>query len=155
MEAPEWRLPGASAHAPPRPRSRERRLKEKTGRARPRWPSAHEERRRGHPSEAWLLVGESELKQKRFAPAAKAFETVRALNDVDAGVRYRALAGLGLTREEQQDWKAALAAYEAVVNRSPDATLRDWARDRATAMKSRLAKPNGAPKPAPKKEGKS
>jgi len=108
-------------------------------------------------AEALLLVGESELKQKRFAPAAKAFEAVKSVGDVDAGVRYRAMAGLGLAREEQQDWKAALAAYESVVNRSPDATLRDWARERATAMKSRLAKP-GAPapsKPAPKKEGKS
>ena len=106
-------------------------------------------------AEAWLLVGESELKLKRYAPAAKAFETVRGLKDVDAGVRYRALAGLGLAREEQQEWKAALAAYEAVVSRSPDDTLRDWARERANAMKSRLAKPDGAPKPAPKKDSKS
>lgn len=108
-------------------------------------------------AEALLIVGESELKQKRFAPAAKAFEAVRSVGDVDAGVRYRALAGLGLAREEQQDWKAALAAYESVLNRSPDATLRDWARERATAMKSRLAKPAApAPaKPAPKKDGKS
>ena len=108
-------------------------------------------------AEALLLVGESELKQKRFAPAAKAFEAVKTVGDVDASVRYRALAGLGLAREEQQDWKAALAAYESVVSRSPDATLRDWARERATAMKARLAKPTppAAPKPAPKKEGKS
>ena len=106
-------------------------------------------------AEAWLLVGESELKQKRYAPAAKAFESVRAMNDVDAGVRYRAMAGLGLAREEQQEWKAALAAYEAVVSRSPDETLRDWARERATAMKSRLAKPSTTPKPAPKKDSKS
>jgi TolA-binding protein len=108
-------------------------------------------------AEALLLVGESELKQKHFAPAAKAFEAVKSVGDVDAGVRYRAMAGLGLAREEQQDWKAALAAYESVVNRSPDATLRDWARERATAMKSRLAKPAApAPaKPAPKKDGKS
>ena len=110
-------------------------------------------------AEALLLVGESELKQKRYAAAAKAFETIRSVGDVDAGIRYRALAGLGLAREEQQDWKAALAAYESVVSRSPDATLRDWARERATAMKARLAKPGTpsapAQKPAPKKEGKS
>ena len=108
-------------------------------------------------AEALLLVGESELKQKRFAPAAKAFEAVKSVGDVDAGVRYRAQAGLGLAREELQDWKAALAAYESVVSRSPDASLRDWARERATAMKARLAKPASpaAPKPAPKKEGKS
>jgi TolA-binding protein len=111
----------------------------------------------GVKAEAWLLVGESELKQKRFAPASKAFEAVGAVGDVDTGVRYRALAGLGLAREEQQQWKGALAAYEAVVKSSPDSTLRDWARERATAMKSRLAKPAapGTPKPAPKKDGKS
>jgi tetratricopeptide (TPR) repeat protein len=109
-------------------------------------------------AEALLLVGESELKQKRYAPAAKAFEAVRSMGDVEAGVRYRALAGLGLAREEQQEWKAALSAYEAVVNRSPDATLRDWARERATAMKAHIAKPPApkpATKPAPKKENKS
>lgn len=109
-------------------------------------------------AEALLLVGESELKQKRYAPAAKAFEAVRSMGDVEAGVQYRALAGLGLAREEQQEWKAALSAYEAVVNRSPDATLRDWARERATAMKARIAKPPApkpATKPAPKKETKS
>jgi TolA-binding protein len=109
-------------------------------------------------AEGLLLVGESELKQKRYAPAAKAFEAVRAMGDVEAGVRYRALAGLGLAREEQQEWKAALSAYEAVVNRSPDATLRDWARERATAMKARIGKPPApkpAAKPAPKKENKS
>jgi TolA-binding protein len=119
-------------------------------------------------AEALLLVGESELKQKRFAPAAKAFEAVTAVKEVEAGVRYRALAGLGLAREEQQQWKGALAAYESVVSRSPDATLRDWARARAKAMKERLApaskaapkpdaKPSAkpAPKPAPKKGSNS
>jgi TolA-binding protein len=108
-------------------------------------------------SEAWLLVGESELKQKRPAAAAKAFESVGAVGDVEASVRFRALAGLGLAREEQQQWKAALTAYEAVANRSPDATLRDWAKQRAADVKSRLAKPAAPPatKPAPKKEGRS
>jgi len=99
-------------------------------------------------AEGWLIVGESELKLKRFPQAAKAFEAVGAVGDVEAGVRYRALAGLGLAREEQKEWKAALAAYEAVAGRSPDPTLRDWARERVTAMKNQL-KPgnNGAPPP--------
>jgi TolA-binding protein len=105
-------------------------------------------------SEAWLLVGESELKQKRLAAAVKAFEAVGAVGEVEAGVRFRALAGLGLAREEQQEWKAALAAYESVVNRCPDPTLRDWARERAGVVKARLAKPAPA-RPAPKKESKS
>ena len=87
------------------------------------------------------MVGESELKQKRFADAAKAFEAVGAVGEVESSVRFRALAGLGLAREEQQSWKAALAAYEAVANRSPDATLREWARERVTAVKAQLAKP--------------
>lgn len=100
-------------------------------------------------ADAWLTVGESELKLKRFPQAAKAFESVGTGDDVEAGTRYRALAGLGLAREEQKEWKAALAAYEAVANRSPDTTLREWARERATAMKNQL-KTTGAP-PAPKR----
>jgi TolA-binding protein len=96
-------------------------------------------------SEGWLLTGESELKLKRFAPAAKAFEAVGAIPDVEADVRFRALAGLGLAREEQKEWQAALAAYDAVVKRSPDSTLRDWARQRVTEVKARAAPP-----PAPK-----
>jgi hypothetical protein len=40
-----------------------------------------------------------------------------------------------------------------VANRSPDATLRDWARERASAVKARLNKP--ATTPAPNKDGKS
>ena len=95
-------------------------------------------------SEAWLLVGESELKQKRWGEAAKAFEAVGAVPDVDNGLRFRALAGLGLAREEQKSWKAALTAYEAVANRSPDTTLRDWARERVNAVKAELAK-SGTP----------
>jgi TolA-binding protein len=101
-------------------------------------------------AEAWLLVGESELKLKRFPQAAKAFEAVGAGDDVEAGTRYRALAGLGLAREEQKEWRSALTAYEAVAGRSPDTSLRDWARERVTAMKSRLGK-SSAPAPTPKR----
>jgi TolA-binding protein len=97
--------------------------------------------------DAWLLIGESELKLKRFPQAARAFEAVGAVGEVEAGVRYRALAGLGLAREEQKEWKAALTAYEAVAGRSPDTGLRDWARERVTAMKTQL---NSKP-PAPKR----
>jgi tetratricopeptide (TPR) repeat protein len=97
-------------------------------------------------AEAWLLVGEVELKQRRFPQAVKAFESVGGMSDVDTSVRFRALAGLGLAREEQKEWKAALTAYEAVVSRSPDSGLRDWARDRAAAVKSQLPKSGtGAP----------
>ncbi|MBI4636394.1 MAG: tetratricopeptide repeat protein [Candidatus Rokubacteria bacterium] len=88
-------------------------------------------------AEAWLLAGESDLKLKRLAAAVKAVEAVGAIKEVETGVRYRALAGLGLAREQQQQWRAALAAYEAVAARSPDATLREWARERAAAVKGR------------------
>jgi TolA-binding protein len=95
-------------------------------------------------AEGWLQTGEAELKLKRFPAAAKAFESVATVKNAEAAVRYRAFAGLGLAREEQKDWKAALAAYEAA-SRAPDATLRDWATQRAAAMKSRLgsATPKG------------
>jgi TolA-binding protein len=88
-------------------------------------------------AEAWLQAGESELKLKHFPAAAKAFEEVVALKDAEAAVRYRAFAGLGLAREEQKEWKAALIAYETAA-RAPDATLRDWAQQRAAAVKSRV-----------------
>ena len=89
-------------------------------------------------AEALLLGGESDLKLRRLPAAAKAFEAVGTVANVEAGVRYRALAGLGLTREQQRSWKAALAAYEAVASRSPDATLRDWAQERAKAVRGRM-----------------
>src|SRR5438552_7877341 len=100
-------------------------------------------------SEAWLVVGESELKQKRQKPAIKAFEAVDAVAEVEAGVRFRALAGRGLAHEELQAWDAALADYEAVAKGSSDSTLRDWARERASAVKARLNKPASGTMPAP------
>jgi TolA-binding protein len=92
-------------------------------------------------AEALLVVGESELKVGRYGTAAKAFEAVGGVKDVEAGVRYRALAGLGLAREQLKDLRGALTAYESVASKSPDATLRDWARDRAQAVKSQLGQP--------------
>src|SRR3989449_11716624 len=77
----------------------------------------------------------------RYGAAAKAFEAVGGGKDVEAGVRYRALAGLGLAREQLKDLRGALTAYESVVRGSPDATLRDWARERAQSVKSQLARP--------------
>ena len=94
-------------------------------------------------ADGWLIVGEAELKQKRFAQAAKAFEAVGAIKDVEVGSRFRALAGLGLAREEQKEWKAALAAYEVVAAKSPDTTLRDWAKERVATVKGQIPKTNG------------
>lgn len=98
-------------------------------------------------AEAWLLAGEAELKLKRYPSAEKAFEAVAAVRNAEPGVRYRALAGLGLAHEERQAWKAALAAYESVAGKSPDPALRDWARERASAVKGRMstAPPTNAP----------
>ncbi|HEX9821606.1 MAG TPA: tetratricopeptide repeat protein [Methylomirabilota bacterium] len=117
---------------------------------------------------AWLLVGESELKLQHYSQAAQAFEAVGAVSDVEASVRYRALAGLGLAREQQKEWKAALSAYEAVASQTPDAGLRDWARERVAEVMKQLPKPRtGAPakgaapkrsepvKPAAKPAGKN
>jgi len=91
-------------------------------------------------AEGFLLAGESELKLNRFKDAAKSFETVATIKHVEAADRYRALAGLGLAREQLGELKAALTAYESVASKCPDATLRDWARDRAAAVKARLSK---------------
>jgi TolA-binding protein len=101
-------------------------------------------------AEGWLQAGEAELKLKRFPAAVKAFESVADVRNAEAVVRYRALAGLGLAREEQKEWKAALTAYQAA-SRTPDATLRDWATQRAAAMKKRL----GSATPKPKAGGGS
>jgi len=95
-------------------------------------------------AEAWLLVGESELKLQHYTPAVKAFEAVGAVNDLTAEVRYRALAGLGLAREELHECAAAMAAYQEVVARSPDNALRDWARQRHAAVKNRSCRPPAA-----------
>ena len=90
---------------------------------------------------ALLLEGESELKLSRFKDAAKSFETVGSMKSLEAGDRYRALAGLGLAREQLGEIRAALAAYDAVASKSPDATLRNWARDRAAAVRAQPSKP--------------
>jgi TolA-binding protein len=93
-------------------------------------------------SRALLLEGESELKLSRFRDAAKSFEAVGSAKNLEAGDRYRALAGLGLAREQLGEIRAALAAYDAVASKSPDATLRSWARDRAAAVRSQPTQPS-------------
>jgi len=98
-------------------------------------------------AEAWLLAGEAELKLRNFASAEKAFQEASGIGGADAALRYRAMAGLGLAHEEQREWKAALSAYESVAESSPDATLRDWAKERAEAVKKRAAPPPPAEKP--------
>lgn len=113
-------------------------------------------------AEALLLVGESELKLKRYPAALKALSAVTAIDGVDPQIRYRALAGTGLAHEAQEAWRPALAAYETVAERSPDTTLRGWARTRAAEVKARMTGPavKSAPaksevKPTVKPAGKS
>jgi TolA-binding protein len=89
-------------------------------------------------AEAWLLAGEAELKLKRFEAAEKAFHNSTAVKSATPAIHFRALAGLGLAYEEQREWKQALDAYESVADQSSDQTLRDWARQRANAARSRL-----------------
>ena len=101
---------------------------------------------------ALLLEGESELQLKRFRDAVKSFEAVGHVKNIEVGDRYRALAGLGLAREQLGEVRAALAAYEAVASKSPDAKLRDWARDRAAVVRAQPAPPA---KPATGGEKKS
>ena len=77
------------------------------------------------------MVGESELKQKHFTQAAKAFEAVGAVNDVEANTKFRALAGLGLAREELKEYKPALNAYETEMERY-DTPGNGWLANRDT-----------------------
>jgi tetratricopeptide (TPR) repeat protein len=115
-------------------------------------------------AEALLLVGESELKLKRYPAALKALNAVTAIDDADPNTRYRALAGAGLAHEAQEAWRPALSAYETVAERSPDSTLRGWARGRAAEVKSRMGPTAKSPparsearpgvKPAAKSESK-
>lgn len=101
---------------------------------------------------AHLLAGESELKLSRYKDAAKSFEAVGNVKNLEAGDRYRALAGLGLAHEQLGEIRAALAAYDAVATKSPDTKLRDFARERAAALRAQPTQPS---KPAGGGEKKS
>jgi TolA-binding protein len=100
---------------------------------------------------ALLLEGESELKLSRFKDAAKSFEAVGNVKNLEPGERYRALAGLGLAREQLGEIRAALAAYDAVATKSPDTRLRDFARERAAALRAQPTQPSKPPAGGEKK----
>ena len=90
-------------------------------------------------ADAHFLLGEAALKLKDYARALEAFKAVAALPGVDPGLRYRALAGSAVAREEQQQWREALALYEEVAQGSADAALQQWAREAVLALgKARL-----------------
>ncbi len=99
--------------------------------------------------EALVLLGESELKLRRFTPALQAFESAVDVPGLDSALRFRALAGSGLALEEQRQWAKAAKYYEEVASKSPDKTLQSWAKQRLAAIQPRL-KPAASAKPAPK-----
>jgi TolA-binding protein len=102
--------------------------------------------------EAFVLLGESELKQRRHAAAIAAFKSAAAAPGIEAAMRYRALAGTGLAHEEQREYRQAAKFYEEVAGKSPDKTLASWAKERLTAVNA-AASPESAPteKATPKK----
>lgn len=105
--------------------------------------------------EAFLLVGESEIKARRFQAALKAFEAALAIDPADSALHFRALAGSGLAHEELRHWEEATTRYEKVAAESPDATLKEWAKARLAAVqaKSTPSKPKAPPKPKAEKPG--
>lgn len=106
-------------------------------------------------AQAELLIGESELKQKRPAPALQAFRAAaEAAGSEEPAVRFRALAGAGLALEEQGKLAEAIRYYDQVAADCPDKELRAWARTRKTAVATQL-KPAPKPSPAPAKPAPS
>jgi TolA-binding protein len=100
-------------------------------------------------SEASLLLGESELHLKHYPAALQAFQSTLGREGLDPALRYRALAGSGLASEEQQKWAQAARYYDEVAAKSPDKTLRAWAKERRAAIAPKL-KPSPDGKTAPK-----
>jgi tetratricopeptide (TPR) repeat protein len=84
--------------------------------------------------EAFVLLGESELKQRRPAAAITAFKSAAEAPGLDPAMRFRALAGTGLAHEEQRQYGPAAKLYEEVAAKSPDKTLAAWAKERLAAV---------------------
>jgi len=99
-------------------------------------------------AEGFLIRGEAELRLKRHAAAFQSFQSALAGPGLESGLRFRAMAGSGLAQEEQQKWAEAARYYDEVAAKSPDKTLRAWAKERRAAVGSRLKAPEG--KAAPK-----
>ncbi|MBI3028627.1 MAG: tetratricopeptide repeat protein [Candidatus Rokubacteria bacterium] len=95
--------------------------------------------------EALLIVGESELKQRRFQPALKAFQTAAAAEGADLALRFRALAGSGLAHEGLGQIPEAARLYAEVAADSPDKALKQWAKERLAAVRAK-SKPRAQPK---------
>jgi TolA-binding protein len=100
-------------------------------------------------AESLLLLGESDLRLKRYAAALASFQSALDAPGLEAALRFRALAGSGLALEEQQKWAQAARYYDEVAAKSPDKTLRAWAKERRAAIAPKL-KPAVDGKAAPK-----
>ena len=100
-------------------------------------------------AEALVLLGESELRLKRHAAAYQAFQQAVEAPGQEPALRFRALAGSGLVMEEQRQWAQAAKLYDEVAAKSPDKTLRAWAKERRAAVASKL-KTAPESKPAPR-----
>ena len=106
--------------------------------------------------EAFLLLGESELRLKHYPTALQAFQSALGRDGLEPALRFRALAGSGLALEEQQKWAQAARYYDEVADKSPDKTLRAWAKERRAAIAPKLkTAPNGKPAPKGSTGGKS
>jgi tetratricopeptide (TPR) repeat protein len=88
--------------------------------------------------EAFLIVGESEMKLRRPAPALTAFRAAADTQGLEPALRYRALAGTGLAYEDQKQWAQAAKYYDEVAAGSPDKTLSSWAKTRRAAIAPNL-----------------
>jgi TolA-binding protein len=97
--------------------------------------------------DAFLLLGEAELKLRHFPQAVKAFNSSLETPGMAPALRYRALAGSGIAYEETKQLGDALALYEEVAKNATDDGLRTWATERAKAVRERM---RAAEKPAPK-----
>lgn len=98
----------------------------------------------GARAEALLLLGESELKLKRYDSALKAFQTVAAIGSADPALRFRAWAGSGLAHEERGELQEAERLYADVAAQNVDKALKEWANARLGAVRAR-AKPPAQP----------
>jgi len=101
-------------------------------------------------AEALVLLGESELRLRRYATAYQAFQLAVEAPGQEPALRFRSLAGIGLVMEEQRQWTQAAKYYEEVAAKSPDTTLRNWAKERRAAVAAKLKPGVDQPKPGPR-----
>jgi TolA-binding protein len=101
--------------------------------------------------EAFLVVGESEMKLRHPAQALPAFLAAADTPGLEPALRFRALAGSGLAHEDQKQWAQAAKYYDEVAEKSPDKTLAGWAKTRRAAIAANL-KPKADKQPKAEKK---